>query len=91
MTLAPAGDVAGAGGKGVVVAQIDPSGLAARQGLRSGDVILEAGGKQLVGPDAFKQAVTSARAGGRKAILLRVKSGNRTRFVALAFTNSDAG
>jgi len=91
MTLAPTGEVAGAGGKGVVVAQIDPSGLAASQGLRSGDIILEAGGKKLDAPADFQRAVSAARNKGRKAILLRVQSGSQTRFVALAFRNSNAG
>lgn len=91
MTLAPATDVAGAGSAGVVVAQIDPSGLAARQGLRSGDVILEAGGKTVTSPTEFKNIVASARDKGRKAVLLRVKSGSSTRFVALGFNNRDAG
>jgi len=91
MTLAPATDVAGAGSTGVVVAQIDPSGLAARQGLRSGDVILEAGGKKVTSPTEFKDIVTSARDNGRKAVLLRVKSGASTRFVALGFNSRDAG
>ncbi|MCC2096336.1 MAG: Do family serine endopeptidase [Hyphomicrobiales bacterium] len=91
MTLAPASDVAGAGSAGIVVAEIDPSGLAARQGLRSGDVILEAGGKKVVSPTEFKDIVSTARGKGNKAVLLRVKSGSTTRFVALSLRNRDAG
>jgi serine protease Do len=91
MTLEPATDVAGAGGQGVVIAELDPSGLAARQGLRSGDVILEAGGKTVGSPTEFTKIISSASGNGRKAILLRVKSGDKTRFVALAFRNRDSG
>ena len=80
MRLAPAGN----GEPGVVVAQIDPDGAAARKGLRPGDVILEAAGQVVSRPVDLQQALASARKEGRKAVLLRVKSGEGTRFVALA-------
>src|SRR5229473_3154794 len=44
LSLAPAPSM-GAGREGVVVTEVDPSGPAAERGLKSGDVILEAGGK----------------------------------------------
>ncbi|MGE3246514.1 MAG: Do family serine endopeptidase [Beijerinckiaceae bacterium] len=91
MTLAPASQVAGAGGNGIVVAQLDPSGLAARQGLRSGDIILDAGGKTVASVGDFNQAVAKARGDGRKAVLLRVKSAAGIRFVALALNERNAG
>ncbi len=40
LTLAPADEVAGSGGKGVVVTGVDPEGRAAEHGFQSGDVIL---------------------------------------------------
>ena len=43
--LAPASEVEGAGSQGVVVVNVDPSGVAADKGLQQGDVILDAGGK----------------------------------------------
>lgn len=91
MTLAPAGDVAGGGTRGVIVSEIDPSGLAARQGLRSGDIILEAGGKTLTSPGQFSQSVEKAKRDGRKAVLLRVKSATGIRFVALSLRDPNRG
>ena len=80
LRLAPAGK----GEPGVVVAQIDPDGAAARKGLRPGDVILEAAGQPVMRPTDVQKALLDARKEGRKAVLLRVKSGEGTRFVALA-------
>ena len=74
----------GKGEPGVVVAQIDPDGAAARKGLRPGDVILEAAGQPVTRPTDVQKALLDARKEGRKAVLLRVKSGEGTRFVALA-------
>ncbi|MBV1705837.1 MAG: Do family serine endopeptidase [Hyphomicrobiales bacterium] len=83
LTLAPATSVAGAGKTGVVISDIDPNGVAAQKGLKSGDVILEAGGKTLNSIADLRQAFADARKAGRKAVLLRVKTGNGTRFVAM--------
>ncbi|HPG05286.1 MAG TPA: PDZ domain-containing protein, partial [Rhodoblastus sp.] len=76
--------VPGAGKNGVVVADIDPDGLGAQKGLRSGDVILEAAGKPVSSPAQVVAALKDARAEGHKAVLLRVKTGDATHFVALA-------
>mgnify|MGYP002381355513 CR=1 FL=1 len=82
--LAPAADVPGAGKVGVVVAQVDPDGAGAQKGLRAGDVILEAAGKSVTTPAQVASAIKEAREEGRKAVLLRVKTGDATHFVALA-------
>ena len=82
LMLAPARN----GEAGVVVAQIDPDGAAAQKGLRPGDVILEAAGQPVTRPSDLQKALAAARKEGRKAVLLRVKSGEGTRFVALAAT-----
>ena len=84
LELAPAAAVPGAGKTGVVVADIDPDGAGAQKGLRTGDVILEAAGKPVSTPAQVVAAINEARAEGQKAVLLRVKSGEATRFVALA-------
>ena len=52
LTLAPAGQVAGSGSEGVVVTNVDPDGIAAEHGLKTGDVILEVAGKKVASPDA---------------------------------------
>lgn len=83
MLLAPAASIPGAGSEGVVVVEIEPDGLAAQQGLRSGDVILEAGGRKITAAGDVTAALEAARKQGRPALLLRVRSGEQTRFVAL--------
>jgi serine protease Do len=80
LTLAPAG----AGKNGVVVAEVDPDSAAAQKGLQQGDVILDAGGKPVTKPSDVSAAVKAAKDEGRKAVLLRVKSGDNVHFVALS-------
>ncbi len=84
LTLAPASRVAGAGGEGVVVTGVDGSGVAAEHGFSTGDVILEVAGKSVSTPADVRKVVASARTEGKRTVLLRVKSGDNTRFVALA-------
>jgi serine protease Do len=80
LTLAPA-----TGGKnGVVVADVDPDGAAAQKGLQQGDVILDAGGKPVTKPSDISAALKAAKDEGRKAVLLRVKSGDNVHFIALS-------
>jgi serine protease Do len=83
LTLAPAARVAGAGGDGVVVTGVDRSGIAADHGFNTGDVILEAAGKSVSTPADVRKVIASARTEGKRTVLLRVKSGENTRFVAL--------
>ena len=84
LSLAPAASVAGAGRDGVVVADIDPEGVGAQKGLSTGDVILEAAGKPVSRPADITAALDAARKDGHKAVLLRVKTGETVRFVAIA-------
>jgi serine protease Do len=84
LKLAPAASVQGAGSEGVVIADINPDGPAAQKGLRVGDVILEAGGHAVSKPSEISSILADAKKDGRKAVLLRVKSGEGTRFVAVA-------
>jgi serine protease Do len=83
LTLAPASAVAGAGEKGVVVTHVNPDGPAATRGFREGDVILEVSGKAVSNPNEVRKAMEAAREGGKTAVLMRIKSGENTRFVAL--------
>jgi len=83
LSLAPAGNVAGAGSEGVVVTQVEPDGPAAAQGFRTGDVILDVAGKRVTNPDEVRKAIADARSGGKRTVLLRVKSGEGTRFLAV--------
>ncbi|MBV8837208.1 MAG: Do family serine endopeptidase [Alphaproteobacteria bacterium] len=83
LSLAPASAVAGAGAEGVVITQVDPDGPAATQGFRTGDVILDVAGKRVASPEDVQKAFADARSGGRRTVLLRVKSGDNTRFLAV--------
>ncbi|WP_395665666.1 Do family serine endopeptidase [Methylocella sp.] len=84
LKLAPAASVQGAGGEGVVVADVDPDGPAGQKGVRVGDVILEAGGKTVAKPSDIASVLADAKKEGRKAVLLRVKNAEGARFVAVA-------
>jgi len=78
LTLAP-----GSNGDGVVVSNVDPNGVAAEQGLKNGDVIYEVGGKKVASPADVQAALRDARREGKRTVLMRLKSGDAMRFVAL--------
>jgi serine protease Do len=73
---------------GVVVTDVDPNGQAAERGLQAGDVILSVGDSPVTKPDDVETMIAKAKADGLKAVLLRIKSGDRTQFVALSFARS---
>ena len=83
LSLAPASDVAGAGGNGVAVVGVDPDGPAAEHGFKTGDVILDVGGKSVGNAADVRKAMIEARADGKHDVLMRVKTANGPRFVAL--------
>jgi len=82
LRLAPASEVGERGG-GVAVIDVDPRGLAAQRGIAVGDVLLEVQGRAVSTPADVTAGVRAARAEGRKAVLLRVKSAQGVRFVPL--------
>jgi serine protease Do len=79
LSLAPGGNDGG----GVVVAEVDPSGPAADYGFKPGDVILEVAGASVATPDDLRKALGKARSEGKRSVLLRVKSEQGTRYVAI--------
>jgi serine protease Do len=83
LTLAPASSVAGSGSQGVVITGVDPNGAGAEAGFKTGDVILDVAGKQVSNPADVRKALADARGDNKKNILMRVKSGEGTRFVAI--------
>ena len=88
LSLAPAGEIAGSGSEGVVVTEVDPDGLASEQGLKSGDVILEVGGTKVATVADVRKAVGDAQKNGKHAVLMRVKSDERMKFVAIPFARA---
>jgi len=83
MTVAPAASVAGAGKDGVVVTDVDPKSAAAERGFKEGDVILEVAGKTVTNPNDVREAINAARADNKNSVLMRVKTGGQSRFVAV--------
>ena len=83
LNLAPAKDVAGSGDQGVAVVGVDPNGPAAERGIKTGDVILDVAGKAVANTAEVRKALSDARTAGKNTVLLRVKSAEATRFVAL--------
>ncbi len=88
LSVAPASEVEGAGQQGVVVTAVDPDGPAAEQGFQAGTVILDVAGKAVSTPSDVRQALADAQASGKHQVLMRVKMGDATRFVALPLGNA---
>ena len=83
LTVAPANSVAGAGKDGVVVTEVDPKSAAAERGFKEGDVILEVAGKNVTSAGDVREALDAARTDNKNSVLMRVKSGGSSRFVAI--------
>ncbi|HMM89630.1 Do family serine endopeptidase [Bradyrhizobium sp.] len=83
LTVAPANSVAGAGREGVVVTEVDPKSAAADRGFKEGDVILEVAGKSVATAGEVREAIDAARTDNKNSVLMRVKSGGSSRFVAV--------
>ena len=88
MMVAPAEEVAGSGSEGVVVTEVDPDGVASEHGFKSGDLILEVGGSKVATPEDVRKAMGEAQKNGKHAVLMRVKSDNTTKFVAIPFAHA---
>jgi serine protease Do len=86
LTLAPAGAVGA--NQGVAITAVDPNGPAAERGMKSGDVILDVAGKLVSNPSDVTKEIADLHKAGKKTVLMRVKSGNATRFVAIPFGNA---
>ena len=91
LSLAPAAKFPGAGDEGVVITEVDPASDAADKGLKPGDVILQVAGVNVSDPADVAEGVKKAMAGAKPTtekdtvkVLMQVKSGDQTRFVALS-------
>jgi serine protease Do len=83
LTLAPAKDVAGSGNEGVAVTNVEDGSIAAEHGFRTGDVILSVANKPVTSPAEVRDMIADAQKGGARNVLVRVKSGDNIRFVAV--------
>jgi serine protease Do len=87
MTVAPASSVAGSGKTGVVVTDVDPNSAAAARGFKEGDVILEVAGKSVTNSDDVRNAIKVAHADNKNTVLMRVRTGDASRYVAVPLGN----
>lgn len=69
---------------GLVVTNVDEESDAFEKGLRSGDVIVEAGQEKVASIAELNSRIDEIREGGRKTLLLLVRRGGDPRFVALS-------
>ena len=69
--------------EGVPISEVDPASDAAAKGLSKGDLILEVQGQPVKSVADVEAGVKAAQTAGRRAVLLRVKSGEVIRFVAV--------
>ena len=83
LKLAPASSILGPGQQGVVVTGVDPTGLGADEGFEAGDIILEVSGKSVATPGEIESALGDARRDGKHIVLMRLRSGETTRFVTV--------
>ncbi len=69
--------------EGLAVTEVDELSEAYAKGLRSGDVITEAGQQKVVRVKDLEDRIEEARNAGRKSLLLLIRRGGDPRFVAL--------
>ena len=69
--------------QGVTVTAVDPSGPAAERGIKTGDVILDVAGEAVSKPEDVRQQLANLHRDGKHIALIRVKSGDAIKFVAV--------
>ena len=74
---------------GLVVTDVKNLSQAYEKGLRAGDLITEAGQRQVMSITDFEDRIAEAREAGRRSILLLVRRGGEPRFVALSLDNDE--
>lgn len=90
MTLAPLTAEAAAelglpeDSKGLVITDMDETSQAFEKGLRSGDVITEAGQQAVGSVDELNARIAEAKDAGRKSLLLLIRREGEPRFVAVS-------
>ncbi|MGB0958826.1 MAG: Do family serine endopeptidase [Halocynthiibacter sp.] len=69
--------------RGLIVRDVDVSAAAYDKGLRAGDVITDVAQAPVNTVEEFTAEIETAKSNGRKAVLILVKRGDNSRFVAL--------
>jgi serine protease Do len=79
---------------GVMVVEVEPGGLAAGRGIDPGDLILDVAEEAIAAPEDVYRLVNTAKNAGKHSVLMRIKSGDTAKFIALPladFTASRGG
>ena len=71
------------GSRGLVVQEIDPESDASAKGLRSGDLIVEAGQQPVATLADLNARIAEAKEAGRQSVLVLIRRDGEPRFVAL--------
>jgi len=69
--------------RGVMVVEVEPGGLAAGRGIDPGDLILDVADEAIGAPEDVFRLVNTARSAGKRSVLMRIKSGDTAKFIAL--------
>jgi serine protease Do len=69
--------------RGVMVVEVEPGGLAAGRGIDPGDLILDVADEAIAAPEDVYRLVDTAKSAGKHSVLMRIKSGETAKFVAL--------
>lgn len=72
---------------GVLIAEVDPDGVAAKKGISAGDVIVEVGQEPVTSPAEVEARVKKAREDGRKSVLFLIQTQDDLRFVPLTISD----
>jgi serine protease Do len=73
----------GEGHRGVMVMEVEPGSLAAGRGIDPGDLILDVAEEAIAAPEDVYRAVDTAKNAGKRSVLMRIKSGDTAKFIAL--------
>lgn len=71
---------------GVVVVKIDPNGSAAKQGIRRGDILMQADREAITSPADLEKTLSKAKKSGRSSVPVLVKRGDVQQFASLPVT-----
>lgn len=74
------------GTSGVIIVDVDPQSMAARRGLREGDIIRRIDRTDVSAPDDVVKAIKQSKEKEKKSILLLVQKGDHSRFVVVPIT-----
>ena len=73
--------------QGALVMRVDPQSIAAREGVRPGDIISRVGSKPVKSPKDLAEAVRAAKQSDQRSIALLIRRDGRAQYVAIPLTD----